>query len=148
MNETQQTPVSPGRGKRPAYLVLVFAAVAIVMFTWFHTPTAVVVSDGAGNEGITIRCSNAGPSRWDPPTVNRGQELSSDQAPAMQTHNQQILKNDIESLRADLACASARDAHTNTLIVTTFGAGAILFFGHAALWVRRDRPEAPARAAA
>ncbi|MHA3684633.1 hypothetical protein ACXR2W_10295 [Leucobacter sp. HY1908] len=55
----------------------------------------------------------------------------------MQIFNQQILKNDIESILASLACTQARDAHTNTLIVVTFAAGVTLFFGHAALW---DRP--------
>lgn len=109
------------------------------MLVWFHTPTAQVTEDGAGNEDITLRCANAGPSRWDPPTVDRGQELSSDPAPAMQSHNQQVLKNDIESLRLDLACGQARDAHTNTLIVTVFAAGMVLFFGHAWLWTRRDQ---------
>lgn len=140
VNDTQTTPASPARWKRPLFLVLAVAAVATVLFTWFHTPTVVVAADGAGNENITLRCTNSGPSTWDPPTVNRGQELSNDFAPPMQTHNQQILKNDIESLRVSLACSQARDAHTNTLVVTVFAAGAVLFFGHSALWVRRDRP--------
>jgi hypothetical protein len=31
----------------------------------------------------------------------------------------------------------ARDGHTDNLIVTTFAAGTILFFGYNALWRRR-----------
>lgn len=143
MSTTSSPTATASRWKRPAYLLLVVAVLAAVMLAWFRTPTATVASDGAGNENLTLRCANAGPSRWDPPAVDRGQDLSSDPAPAMLTHNQQVLKNDIESLRAELACGAARDAHQNTLIVMTFGAGTALFFGYWALWARRTFPEEP-----
>ena len=115
------------------------AALALVMFAWFRTPEVQVESDSGGDGYLTFRCANAGPSRWEPPTVRPGQELSGDAA--WQAFNLQVLKNDIESLRVDLACGEARDAHTNTLIVTTFAAGTTLFFGYTALWTGRARPE-------
>ena len=146
MSEPRPIPVTPRRWTRPLYLVLVVAALAAVMFAWFHTPVVEVASATAG-EGTAIRCANAGPSRWDPPTVSRGQELADGTGPTMQFLNQQIIKNDIESLRVDLACGRARDAHTNTLIVTAFASGAVLFFGHPALWVRRTRSQPAANAA-
>lgn len=145
MSTTPPIPAEPGRWKRPAYLVLIIAALATVMFAWFYTPTIVVASDGAGNEDITLRCANAGPSRWEPPTVHRSQELEVEST--MLTFNQRVLKSDIESLRADLACDQARDRHTNTLVVTTFAAGTAMFLGYGALWARRDRPAAAAAAA-
>ncbi|AXH36441.1 hypothetical protein DVJ78_14370 [Humibacter sp. BT305] len=128
-------PAPRARWKRPAYLILVVAAFAVVVAVWFHTPTVEVESYSADGGYSTATCANAGPSRFDPPTVYPGQEASSD--PAMGTFNQQVIKNDIESLRVDLACAQSRDGHTNTLIVTTFAAGAALLFGYAGLWRRR-----------
>ncbi|MCS5499122.1 hypothetical protein NY547_17895 [Cnuibacter physcomitrellae] len=128
-------PAPRGRWKRPAYLVLVVAAFAVVVAVWFHTPTVEVESGSADGGYSTATCANAGPSRFDSPTVHRGQEVRSD--PAMETFNTQVIKNDIESLRVDLACDQARDGHTNTLIVTTFAAGAALLFGYAGLWRRR-----------
>ena len=145
MSDFRPIPAPPRRWARPLFLVLVLAALAAVVFVWFQTPVVQVPSDTAG-ESRTLRCANAGPSRWDPPTVSPGQELADGTGPAMQFLNQQIIKNDIESLRVDMACGQARDAHTNTLIVTAFAAGTVLFFGHSALWVRRTRPEATTKA--
>lgn len=139
MSDPQPVSPDPGRWKRPAYVLVVLAALALVMFAWFHTPVVKMESDNGEDGYITLRCANAGPSRWEPPTVGRGQALSGDAK--MQAFDLQVLKNDIESVRVDLACGQARDRHTNTLIVTTFTAGAILFFGYNALWVRRARPE-------
>lgn len=128
-------PAPRGRWKRPVYLLLVVAAFAVVVAVWFHTPTVEVDSDSADGGSSTATCANAGPSRFGSPTVYPGQEVRSD--PNMETFNQQVIKNDIESLRIDLACSQARDGHTNTLIVTTFAAGAALLFGYAGLWRRR-----------
>ena len=135
MSDPQSGPLAPARWKRPVYLVVVLAALVMVVLAWFHTPEAQVSSDSTGEEYTTIRCANAGPSRWDPPTVSEGQEL--DASESMQSFNLQVLKNDIESLRASMACDVARDGHTDNLIVTTFAAGTILFFGYNALWRRR-----------
>lgn len=140
MSEPQPISPEPGRWKRPAYLLVVLAALALVMFVWFHTPEVEVASDNGEDGYITLRCANAGPSRWEPPTVRPGQELSGDAT--SQAFDLLILKNDIESLHVGLACGQARDTHTNTLIVTTFVAGTIIFLGYAALWMRRARPEA------
>lgn len=144
MSDSLPVPAAPGRWNRPIYLLLIIGAVAMVFSAWFHTPVVHQDSDTAEGGYSEIRCANAGPSRWDPPTVGRGQDL--DGNPSMQTFNQMVLKNDIESLRVDMACDQARDAHTNTLIVTGFGAAAILFFGYTALWKRRPdaAPAAPA----
>lgn len=139
MSDPQSAAPAPERWKRPTYLLVVVAALAMVMFAWFHTPEIQVASSSAEEGYTTLRCANAGPSRWEPPNASSGQELSAD--PAMQAFNLLVLKNDIEVLRAGLACDQARDSHTNTVIVTTFAAGTIIFFGHAALWVRRARPE-------
>ena len=136
MSYPQRVPATTGRWKRPVYLLVVVAALGMVMLVWFHTPQVRVESDTAAQGYVTIRCANAGPSRWEPPTASRGQDLS----PAEQV-NWQILKNDLDALRVGLACEQARDGHTNTLIVATFAAGAVLFFGHSALWSRRSRPE-------
>jgi len=147
LNDFRTVPATPARWKRPVYLLLVVAALATVMLVWFHTPEVRVTADSAGPKNVMLRCANAGPSRWDAPTVGRGQELADGTGPAMQYLNQQILKNDIESLRVDLACGQARAAHTNTLIVAIFAAGLVLFFGHSALWVRGARSEDAMRAA-
>ncbi|MGO3147325.1 MAG: hypothetical protein ACTIJ6_06575 [Leucobacter sp.] len=134
MSEPQPGLPAAIRWKRPVYVVVVVAALTMVMFAWFHTPEVRVASETAEEGYTTARCANAGPSRWKAPLVSRGQELSADAN--RQSFNQQVLKNDIESLRMNLACGQARDAHTNTLIVTTFAAGLILFFGYTALWTR------------
>ena len=133
MSESQPVSAAPGRWKRPAYVILSLAAIVLVMLAWFHTPEAQMRSDDGGY--TTIRCANAGPSRWEPPTVSEGQELSND--PNMSTFNQQVLKNDIESLSMQMTCDSARDGHTDNLIVATFVAGSVFFFGYLALWRRR-----------
>lgn len=139
MSDPQPTPVAPGRWKRPASVIVVAAALAMVLFAWFHTPEVQVQSDTEESGYATYTCANAGPSRWKPPTVRTGQELSSDQN--MATFNQQVLKHDIEALEFGITCAEARDRHTNILIVTTFAAGAVLFFGYVGLWKRRDRAD-------
>ena len=36
MSEPQPISPEPGRWKRPAYLLVVLAALALVMFVWFH----------------------------------------------------------------------------------------------------------------
>ena len=135
MSDPQPVSPAPARWKRPVYLVVVLAALVMVMLAWFHTPEARVSSDSADEGYTTIRCANAGPSRWEPPTVWEGQELSDGEN--MQSANLEILKNDIESLQVDMVCDLARDGHTDNLIVTTFAAGTILFFGYNALWRRR-----------
>jgi len=145
MSDPQPVSVAPARWKRPVYLVVVLAALVMVMLAWFHTPEARVSSDSAGEGYTTIRCANAGPSRWEPPKVSEGQEL--DAGESMQSFNLQVLKNDIESLRASMACDMARDGHTDNLIVTTFAAGTILFFGYNALWRRRVTVEQSGQAA-
>lgn len=136
MTEAPQSPAPTGRWKRPVYLLVVLAALAVVVVAWFFTPTVRLADDDASGGYRTLTCANAGPSRFGAPTVNPGQEVSGD--PTMLTFNTQVLKNDIESLRVDLACDQARDGHTNTLIVATFAAGTAIFFGYLALWRRRD----------
>jgi hypothetical protein len=108
----------------------------MVIAAWFFTPEVHVDSDTADSGYTTVRCENAGPSRWEPPTVHPGQELAN--GDSMQSFNLQVLKNDIESLRVGLACDQARASHTNTLIVATFTAATLLLVGYAALWTRRD----------
>lgn len=128
---------TPKRRGFPAFIVLVVVALAAVMFVWFQTLVIQQESSSSGNgEYSTVRCSNAGPSRWNPPTVSRGQEISSEAN--MIPFSLQVMKNDLESLRAGLACEQARDAHTNTLIVTTFAAGTAILIGYAALNRRRQ----------
>ncbi|WP_378145097.1 hypothetical protein ACFJGV_16475 [Cnuibacter sp. UC19_7] len=136
MTEAQQTPAPTGRWKRPVYLLVVLGALVVVVIAWFFTPTVRLAADDAPDGYRTLTCANAGPSRFGAPTVNPGQEVSGD--PNMLTFNTQVLKNDIESLRVDLACDQARDGHTNTLIVTTFAAGTAIFLGYVGLWRRRD----------
>lgn len=131
-----------GRWKRPAYVVVVLAAMIMVMVVWFRIPEVQVESLSAEGEYSSFTCANGGPSRWDPPRVTRGQDVNTDTNPLLLPYNQQILGLNIESLRMSVVCGQARDAHTNTLIVTTFAAGAILFFGYHGLWARRDDEEA------
>lgn len=137
MDDVRSAPAVHGRWKRVIYVALVVAAIIVVMTVWFRTPEVQVESESADGGYRTVRCANGGPSRWDPPTVIRGQEVKIDPSPVMVPYNQQILEFNIESLRASVVCGQARDAHTNTLIVTTFAAGTILFFGYHALWTRR-----------
>lgn len=143
MSNPQPVPATPGRWKRPAYLVIVVAAVAMVVSVWFHLPTIQVESASAESGYSTVLCTNGGQSRWDPPTVRASQEVTTDQR--LVPFNQQILRMNIDSLRQSVICGQARDAHTNTLIVTTFAAGAILFFGYQGLWVRRATEPTPAQ---
>lgn len=105
------------------------------MSVWFQTPQVRVDSVMAGEGSALVRCANAGPSRWDAPTVQPGQNLAV--GAGAETTNLSILKNDLENLRVGLACDQARSAHTDALLVATFAAGAILFFGHTVLWKRR-----------
>lgn len=142
MSDPQAESRTSERWRRPAFLVLAAAAITLVLLCWFRTPEVRV--QNADGEYTTSRCANAGPSRWDPPTVNASQELESGQY--MVTFNQQVLKNDIDSIRVRLACSQARDAHTNDLIMASFAAAAILFFGYNALWTRRIRIEQVERA--
>lgn len=115
-------------------MLLVLVGAAAVLFVWFQTPTVELQGSSEG-ESTTVTCANAGPSRWSSPTVSRGQEVSADAN--MVAFSLQVMKNDIESLRVDRACSQARDAHTNTLIVTTFAAGTAILIGYAALNRRR-----------
>lgn len=135
---TQQSDATTERWKRPLYLVLVVAAFAMVVAAWFQTPQVRVDSTTAGDGSALLRCANAGPSRWDPPTVRPGQDLAV--GAGAETTNMSILKNDLEDVRVSLACDQARSAHTDTLVVTVFAAGAILFFGRV-LWKRRSGVE-------
>lgn len=140
-NGERAVPTASGRWKRPAYVIVVLAAMIMVMAVWFRVPEVQVESLSAEGEYYSFTCANGGSSRWDPPRVTRGQDVKTDTNPLQLPYNQQILGMNIESLRASVVCGQARDAHTNTLIVTTFAAGAILFFGYHALWTRRPNEE-------
>lgn len=130
----QRTPPRRGTG---AFIALVVVALVAVVFVWFHTPVVHKESSGTSEgEFTTVSCSNAGPSRWKPPIAREGQEISLD--PNMVTFSLQVMKNDLESIRVGLKCDLARDAHTNTLIVTTFAAGTAIFVGYVLLNRRRE----------
>lgn len=135
MTTQQLNPARPTGWLRLVYLILVVALFATVITVWFQTPQVRVESATANAGPTLVRCANAGSSRWDSPTVRPGQELVG--GVGAQTTNLSILKNDLESLRVALACDQARSAHTDTLVVTTFGAATLLFFGYVAFWRRR-----------
>lgn len=140
-NDERAVPPASGRWKRPAYVVVVLAAMIMVMVVWFRIPEVQVESLSAEGEFHSFACANGGSFRWDPPKVVRGQEVNTDPNPLLLPYNQQILGLNIDSLRTEVVCGKARDAHTNTLIVTTFAAGVILFFGYHGLWTRRADEE-------
>ena len=141
MSHPSPNAAGTARWKRPVYLAVVAAAFALVWLAWMHIPTVDADSESSESGTITLTCANGGPSRWAPPTVREGQELMN--GDNYQTFNLQVIKNDIESVRFGLACEQARATHTNTLIVTTFAAGAALFFGYHGLWKRREPSTRP-----
>ena len=128
---------APKKGPVVGFTILVVVALTAVLFAWFHTPVALRASPGAGDgEYVKVRCAGSGPSRWAPPRVSEGQDISSDER--MIPFSLQVLKNDIEALHVSFACEEARDAHTNTLIVTTFAAGTAIVLGYIGLTRRRQ----------
>ncbi|WP_125106219.1 hypothetical protein [Gulosibacter massiliensis] len=121
-----------GLWKRSAYLLLIVAATAVVLFTWLRTPEIRIASDNAESGYSTWPCSYAGSARWDPPIVDEGRELSGD--PNRQAYDLVILQMNLNDARADLACSEARVVQTNTLIVTSLAAAVLLFWGYHWLW--------------
>lgn len=135
MSNQDLNQAAPKRSGFPAFAALVVVALIAVLLVWFRTPTIQVPSFNDEDTLITQQCANAGPSRFAAPRAWPGQDVSGDAN--MIPFSLQVMKNDLESIQAGLACSQARDAHTNTLIVTTFAASTAILLGYVGLTRRR-----------